>query len=130
MRPLTLEGASMLTDPIAVDASAPNPALSFVVIRSDGYGSERRESGGAYGLVINHSTNKSGDRHYVKMTRTIDAVNPYSGLTSPQSASVSVSLSKPAYGFDDAAIAALFKALQDTIASSDAGIDRIVGFES
>lgn len=120
----------MLTDPIAVDASAPNPALSFVVIRSDGYGAERREEAGAYGLVINHSTNKSGDRHYVKLTKTVDAVNPYSGLTSPQSASVSVSLSKPAFGFNDAAIAALYKALLDTIASDDASIERIIGFES
>lgn len=120
----------MLTDPIAVAANAPTPALSFVVIRSDGYGSERREVAGAYGLIINHSTNKSGDRHYVKVTKTVDAVNPYSGLTSPQSASVSVSIAKPAYGFDATAMEALYTALLDTIASGDAGVDRIIGFES
>lgn len=120
----------MLNDPIAVAANAPTPALEFNTIRTDGYGSERRDSDGVYGLVINHSTNKQGDRHYVKITQTIDAVNPYSGLTSPQSASVSVSISKPAFGFDDAALVALYEALLDTIASTDAGIDNIIAFQS
>lgn len=120
----------MLADPIAVGASAPNPALNFAVIRSDGYGSERRDSAGLYGLVINHSTSKNGDRHYVKLTKTIDATNPYNSLVSPQSASISVSLSKPAFGFTDSDLADLFKAITDTIASSDAGISNIIGFQS
>lgn len=120
----------MLTDPIAVDANTPTPALSFVMIRQDGLGSERRDSAGIYALTINHSTSKSGDRHYVKLTQTVDAVNPYSGLTSQQSASVSVSIAKPAFGFTDAALAALYQAILDSIASSDAGIDRIIAFES
>lgn len=120
----------MLTDPIAVDANAPTPALSFAMIRTDGYGSERRDDGGVYALTINHSTSKSGDRHYVKVTSTVNATNPYNGLISPQSASVSVSIAKPAFGFDDAALVALYQALLDTIASPDAGIERIIGFES
>lgn len=120
----------MLTDPIAVDASAPNPALSFVMIRQDGLGSERRDPAGLYALVINHSTSKGGDRHYVKLTKTVDATNPYNDLVTPQSASVSISISKPAFGFDSAALAALYKAIVDTIASDDAGIDRVIGFES
>lgn len=120
----------MLTDPIAVAADSPNPALSFAMIRTDGYGSERRDDGGAYALVINHSTSKTGDRHYVKVTKTVNAVNPYNGLTSPQSASVSVSIAKPAFGFTDSDLENLYTVLLDTIASSDAGIDRIIGFES
>jgi len=120
----------MLNDPVAVDASAPNPALNFAVIRSDGYGAERRDAGGLYGLIINHSTSKSGDRHYVKVTKTIDATNPYNSLVSPQSASVSVSISRPAFGFTDSDVEALYKLIVDTIASDDAGIDNIVGFQS
>jgi len=120
----------MLNDPIAVDANAPNPALSFAMIRTDSYGSERRDDGGLYGLVINHSTSKNGDRHYVKVTKTVDATNPYNSLVSPQSASVSVSIARPPYGFDAAAMAALYQLLVDTIASDDATIERIIGFES
>jgi hypothetical protein len=120
----------MLPDPIAVDADSPNPALSFVMIRQDGLGSERRDAGGVYACTINHSTSKNGDRHYVKVVKTVDATNPYTGLVSPKSASVSVSLSKPAFGFTDADLANLYKALVDTIASDDVGIDRVIGFES
>lgn len=120
----------MLTDPIAVAANAPTPALEFSVIRSDGFGAERRDIGGVYAAVINHSTSKNGDRHYVKVTQTIDATNPYNALVSPQSASVSVSIARPAFGFDDTAMIAMYNLVLDLIASADAGIDRIVAFES
>lgn len=120
----------MLTDPISVDADSPNPALSFVMIRQDGLGSERRDPSGDYGLVINHSTSKAGDRHYVKLVKTVNATNPYNSLVSPQSASLSVTISSPAFGFTAADLANLYKAIVDTIASTDAGIDRIIGFES
>lgn len=120
----------MLTDPIAVAANAPTPALSFKLIQQDGLGSSRLDGGGVYALTVNHSTGKSGDRHYVKLTQTINATNPYNALVTPQSASVSVSISKPAFGFDATALAALYQALVDTIASADAGVDRIIGFES
>jgi len=120
----------MLTDPITVAANSPNPALAFSVIRSDGYGAERRDAAGLYGLVINHSTNKSGDRHYVKVTKTINAQNPYSGLTSPQSASVSIAISKPSFGFTDAELGNLVTVLLDTLASADAGVSNIIAFQS
>lgn len=120
----------MLTDPIAVAANSPTPALSFVMIKQDGLGSERRDPAGLYALVVQHSTSKGGDRHYVKLTQTINATNPFNALVTPQSASVSLSISKPAFGFDAAALAALYQALVDTIASTDAGVDRIIGFES
>jgi len=120
----------MLTDPIAVPANSPNPALSFAMIRTDGYGSERRDGSGGYALTLNHSTGKAGDRHYVKITKTVNATNPYNGLVSPQSASISVSIAKPQFGFTDADLSNLYTALLDTIASSDAGIDNIIGFQS
>jgi len=121
----------MLSDPIAVAANAPNPALSFVMIRTDSYGSERRDGGNGYAVVINHnSTAKNGDRHYFKISKTIDAANPYNGLISPQSASVSISIAKPKYGFTDEEMINLYQAALDTIASTDAGVDRIIGFES
>jgi hypothetical protein len=120
----------MLPDPVTVDADSPNAAFSFAMIKQDGYGSERREAGGAYGVITNHTTGKSGDRHYVKLTKTVNATNPFSGLVSPQSASVSVSIAKPAFGFTDADLANLYKAMVDYFASDDVGVDRIIAFES
>lgn len=120
----------MLNDPIAVDANAPNPALSFAMIRTDQYGSERRDGANGYAVVINHNTGKNGDRHYFKISKTVDATNPYNDLVSPQSASVSVSIARPKFGFTESEIKDLFQAALDTIASPDAGIERIIGFES
>lgn len=121
----------MLNDPIAVAVNGSyHPALSFDLIRTDGYGAERRDAAGLYGLIINHSTGKNGDRHYVKLTKTVNATNPYSGLVSPQSASISVSVAKPAFGFTDAEMFDLWIAAVDTIACSDAGMVNIIGFQS
>jgi len=124
----------MLTDPISVAAVAgppeQYPALSFAVIRSDGYGSERRDPSGLYGLVINHGTSKNGDRHYVKLTKTINATNPYTDLVSAQSASISISVTKPKYGFTDLEIQYLYNALLATLASTDAGVDKFLAFQS
>lgn len=108
----------MLSDPITIAANAPTPALDFAVIRSDGYGTERRDAGGVYAAVINHTPGKNGDRHYLQIKQTVDAVNPYSGLTSPQSATVSIAVSKPGFGFDDTALAALIQLALDTLAAA------------
>lgn len=121
----------MLVDPLTLDASAPNPAFSFAMIRTDGYGSERRDSGGLYGLKISHSTSKNGDRHYIQMSKTINAENPLNSLTTPVSASVSISIATPAFGFDDAAKAALYQALTELIAGDDfGGISSLISFQS
>jgi hypothetical protein len=118
----------MLPDPLALAANAPTPALNFAVIRSDGYGAERRDSGGLYGLTINHSTSKNGDRHYLKISKTVDATNPYNDLVTPQSASISVSISRPPYGFDATAMEALYTAMTDAI--SEATFASVLNFES
>jgi len=120
----------MFVDPIAVDANAPNPALNLSVIRSDGYGAERRDTSGLYGLIINHSTSKNGDRHYLKLSKTVDATNPYSGLVSPQSASISIAISKPAFGFSDAHIGNLWTAVQDVLAADGVSFAGLVEFQS
>jgi len=120
----------MFQDPIAIAANAPNPALNLSIIRSDGYGSERRDSGGLYSTIINHSTGKNGDRHYIKLSKTVDATNPYNSLVSPQSASISISVSRPPFGFTADEIVDLWTALTDIIGDSQVGFDGLVNFQS
>lgn len=120
----------MLLDPLPIAASAPNPAYSFAVIRTDGYGTERRDSATGTELVINHTKAKAGDRHYVKVTSKKDAVNPYSGLTTRQVATVSLAVSVPPYGFSETEMVNLIKALMDTIADADFTTTKLLQFQS
>jgi len=122
----------MLTDPITVAASAPTPALSFTIIKQDGYGSERRHTGvDLYDLIINHSKNaKTGDRHYMQIAYSVDAVSPYTGLTSRQTAKASLSILVPPFGFSEAAMVALVKALTDTLADADVTSTKLLQFQS
>lgn len=121
----------MLADPITVPAAAPTPALSFSVIKSDGYGTERRHTGtDKYNLTINHAKTKSNDRHYMKISYTLNAVNPFNGLTQMQTASASLSITVPPFGFDDTAMVALVKALTDTLADADVTTAKLLQFQS
>lgn len=122
----------MLADPINVAAASPTPALAFTLVKQDGYGSERVDSGGnGYTVIINHTKNKGGgDRHYVQMTQAVNAVDPYSGLTKKQVASVSLSITRPSFGFTDAAIVALCKALTDFRDTSTVTTARLIQFQS
>lgn len=123
----------MLPDPVTVAAAAPTPSLVFATIKSDGYGSERVDTGGnGYSVIINHSRGgKTGnDRHYVQMTQTVNATDPYSGLTRKQVASVSFSISRPSFGFTDAAIVALAKALTDFRDDSEVTTAKLIQFQS
>jgi hypothetical protein len=120
-----------LADPITVAAAAPTPALNFYVVKQDGYGSERRHDGAdKYVLTFNHSSGKGGDRHYMQIKLTIDAESPYTGLTSQQTASVSLSVTVPPYGFDSTAMVALIKALTDTLADADVTSAKFLNFQS
>lgn len=120
-----------LADPITVAASSPTPALSFSVVKRDGYGSERWDVTNGYQLTFNHSTNPgNGERHYMKISQTLNATSPYTGLVSKQTASVSIAAAYPPFGWDAAAKAALIKALTDTLADSDVTNAKFVGFES
>jgi len=121
----------MLVDPIPVAASAPNPAYSFAITKMDGYGSERRDTATGLTLTITHQKRgANGDRHYIKLTSSLDAVNPYSGLTQRQVATVSMSITVPSFGFSEASMVNLMKALQDTLADSDVTAVKILQFQS
>lgn len=120
----------MLLDPIPVAASAPNPAYSWQVIKSDGYGTERLDVGTQDRLTITHEKTKTGDRHYLKLVETKSATDPISGTTKLQQAVVSVSLSIPSFGWTEAQAAALYKALVDTIADGDVTINKILQYQS
>lgn len=121
----------MLVDPFTIAASAPTPALVFAIIRSDGYGSERIDTGGNnYALMINHDRNRNGSRHYMKLTQTVDAVHPYTGLTVSKAAFASLSIQRPDFGFSDTDMVALVKALTDTLADSEVTSARLLQFQS
>jgi hypothetical protein len=122
----------MLPDPVSITAASPTPALVFTIVKQDGYGSERVDTGGnGYSVIITHSRPKGGgDKHYVQMTQTLNATDPYSGLTRKQVASVSMSISRPAFGFTDAAIVALAKALTDFRDDSEVTTARLLQFQS
>jgi hypothetical protein len=122
----------MLPDPVTVTAASPTPQLVFTVVKSDGYGSERVDTGGnGYTVIINHQRTKGGgDRHYVQMTQTVNAVDPYSGLTKKQVASVSLTINRPSFGFTDAAMVALAKALTDFRDDSEVTTAKLLQFQS
>jgi len=120
-----------LPDPITIVARAPTPQLVFSKTRFDGYGSEMVDTGGnGYATMINHTPGKNLTRHYVKLTQKVDAVNPYSGLTQAKEASVSLSISRPDFGFTDATIVALVKALLDFIEDSEVTTAKLLQLQS
>jgi len=105
--------------------------LTFAVIKSDGYGSERVDTGGAgYSLITNHSKGKNGNRHYLQLLQTVNATDPYTGLVRAQTASVSIAVSRPPFGFTDAAMVALMKALTDYRDDTEVTSLRILQFQS
>lgn len=121
----------MLVDPVTVAAASPTPELKLAIIKSDAYGSERVDTNGAgYTVITNHTKGKSSDRHYVQMTLTKNATDPYSGLTRKQVASVSLTINRPSFGFTDADIVALAKALTDYRDDSEVTTARLIQFQS
>jgi hypothetical protein len=121
----------MLADPVTIAAASPTPSLVFATIKSDGYGAERVDTGGnGYTVIINHTRGKAGNRHYVQMTQTKDATDPYTGATRKQTASVSFTISRPSFGFTDADIIALAKALTDFRDDGEVTTARLIQFQS
>lgn len=119
-----------LPDPVTIAAHAPTPQLVLGVIRSDGYGSERRDPAGAFTVITNHENSKGADRHYIKVTETKDAVNPYTGGTAKQVATVSLSISIPKFGWTEAQAAALVAVLTDYISDAEVTVPKILQFQS
>jgi len=122
----------MLVDPVTIPAASPTPALVLAITKQEGYGSERVDSGGnGYTVTTSHSKPKGGgSKHYVQMTQSLDATNPYTGATQKQVASVSLTIVRPAFGFSDAAIVALAKALTDYRDDSEVTTARLIQFQS
>lgn len=121
----------MLADPITVTAAAPTPEIKLAVVRSDGYGSERTDTNaGGYSSIINHSKTKTGTRHYLQLLLTKNATDPYSGLTRQVVASVSFTINRPSFGFADADMVALAKALTDLRDDSEVTTARLLQFQS
>lgn len=123
----------MLPDPITVTAASPTPELHWYVVASDNGGSIRRHDGtDLYELVIQHvnGRGKSADRHYMQIKYSLDAENPYTEKTQRQTASVSLSISVPPYGFDSTAMVALVKALTDTLADAEVTTAKLLNFQS
>jgi hypothetical protein len=120
-----------IADPVTVTARSPVPQLVFAKIRNDGYGSERIDTGGTNrGIVTVNTPGKNGNRHYVKATHMKDAVNPYSGLTTKQSLVVSMSISRPSYGFTDAEVESGVMVLYDYLLDSEVTILRLIQNQS
>jgi hypothetical protein len=122
----------MLIDPITVAAHSPTPALSFAVVDAGALSSQRWDVPNGYKLNFNHSNNPKsvGEKHYMQLTQTVSAVDPISGGTSLQTASVSLSVSIPPFGWTSAAKIALVQALLDTLADSDVTITNFLNFQS
>jgi hypothetical protein len=122
----------MLPDPVTIAAASPTPSLVFTIVKQDGYGSERVDTGGnGYTVIINHTRPKGGgDKHYVQMTQTVNATDPYSGLVKKQIASVSLTISRPSFGFTDAAMVALAKALTDFRDDAEVTTAKLLQFQS
>ncbi|DAD50230.1 TPA_asm: coat protein [ssRNA phage Zoerhiza.1_5] len=122
----------MLPDPVTVTAASPTPQLVFSIIKQDGYGSERVDTGGnGYSVIINHSKSATkGTRHYVQMTQTVAATDPITGQTRNVVCSVSFSIARPSFGFTDAAVVALAKALTDFRDDSEVTTAKLVQFQS
>lgn len=120
----------MLTDPLAVAASSPNPAYSYVRIKSDGYGSEYLDVATKTSMIINHERGKSNDRHYLKLSVPKDAVNPYTSQTQRQILVASLSVTVPSFGFTETEVVNFVKQMLDTLADADFTVTKFVEFQS
>jgi len=121
----------MLVDPITVAAASPTPALSFAVVSFSGEGSNRKDVANGYALKFSHSSStKVGERHYMQITESKTAVDPITGGNAALSASVSISVSVPTFGWTTAQKVALVQALLDTLNDSDVTITKFIGFQS
>lgn len=121
----------MLVDPITVAAHSPTPALSFSVVDAGTLSSQRWDVPNQYKLNFNHSqNNNTGEKHYMQVQQTVSAVNPLTGGTSLQTASVSLSVSIPPFGWTQPAKIALVQALLDTLADTDVTIANFLAYGS
>jgi hypothetical protein len=120
----------MLADPFTIAANSPTPSLVMSRIKSDGYGAEYVNATGDYRIVVQHTPGKNQNRHYVKLTQTVTAANPYTGVNQEKAASVSFSISVPDFGFTPTAMVALCQALLDSMLDSEVTFARLLQGQS
>lgn len=121
----------MLADPVTIAAASPTPSLVLAITRSDNYGSERVDVGGnGYRTIINHTKTKAGTRHYLQILQEKNATDPYSGITRLMTASCSLTINRPLFGFTDADMIALAKALTDFRDDTEVTTARLLQFQS
>lgn len=121
----------MLADPITIAAASPTPELKFAIRSLSGMTATRIDTNGnPYSVVINHSDNKVGAKHYLQVLQTKDAVNPYTGLTEKVVASVSITINRPRFGFSDADMVALSKLVSDIRDDSEVTTLRLLQYQS
>jgi hypothetical protein len=120
----------MLIDPITVAASSPTPALSFSVVDVSPFASQRFDAANNWGLVFSHRkpTTKNKETHYMQLSQTLSVADPVTGALSPQTATVSLSVSVPPNGWTSASKVALIKALTDTLADSDVTATNFINY--
>jgi hypothetical protein len=102
--------------------------LIFAITKYNGSGTERVDTGGnGYTMLTNHTPLKGGGiKHYLQLVQSVNAVNPYTALTQNVKASVSMTIVRPMFGFTDAAIVALAKALTDYRDDSEVTTARLL----
>jgi len=121
----------MLVDPVTVTAASPTPQLVLSIVKQDGYGSERKDAANGYTVITNHAYQKGGgDKHYLQMQKTVIAADPLTGVSRKQTASVSLTMVRPAFGFTDADFVALAKALTDYRDDSEVTTLKLIQFQS
>jgi len=121
----------MFDNAIAVAANSPTPALTFTLVTNDGLSSSRLDVPNNWAMSVNHSRSiTKGEKHYMQLQQTVSAVNPLTGGTSYQTASVSLSVSVPAFGWTSAQKVALVQALLDTLGDSQVTIAGLLAFNS
>lgn len=122
-----------LADPVTIAAASPTPALVFAITRGNpaGYGNERIDTGNnGYTMITQHAKSGKGSRHYLQILQTVDAPDPFTGQTKRMTASCSLTINRPLFGFTDAAIVALAKALTDYRDDSEVTTARLLQFQS
>lgn len=121
----------MLVDPVTIAANAPTPSLVLPIVKNQEFGTVRLDAVNGFTVTTNHTYLKGGGaKHYIQMTQSKVAPDPYSDASTKQVASVSMTVVSPKYGYSDAEMVALMKALMDYINDSEVTPARLVAFQS
>jgi len=100
-------------------------------VKNQDYGTERRDDTNGFTVITNHAFLKGGgQKHYVQMKQQKVAPDPYSDASTLQTASVSITIVSPKYGYSLVNMVDLVEALLDYINDSEVTPARLVAFQS